>query len=83
MSKEIKLTDKEVEVLRVLSLLGYQWLARDEDNRLYTYIRKPENRVGYWFGSGLLYLKKVETSFDFIQWEDEDPTKIDDLLNGV
>lgn len=83
--KEYELTDREIEVLKVLSLLGYEWLARDENDGLYTYVGKPEKRTNcnYWNGASLVRLRKIESLFKFVKWTDDEPTKIDDLLKGV
>lgn len=83
--KEYELTDKEVEVLKELNTLGFNWIARDYDDELNAFTRKPKCRYEMWYAekgySNLINNDK--TLFSFIQWIDNEPTKIDDLLKGV
>lgn len=80
--KEIKLTDREIEVLEALKMLGYEWLVRDKDNDLYAYGDKPE-KDGFSWGGNFYIDMTLHDIFKFIKWEDGEPTKIDDLLKGV
>ncbi len=80
--EEIKLTDKEIEVLKALKTLGYEFLARDEDTELYAYIEKPD-KCSYDWGLVIgLFIDVNSDVFNFIKWEDKEPTNIDDLLKG-
>src|SRR5690554_1167873 len=47
--KEYNLTEREVETLKALQTLGYEWLVRDKDNRLFAYRHKPSKRNIAWF----------------------------------
>lgn len=78
---ETKLTDREAKVLKVLKILGYEWLARDINGALYGYEEKPKKRSFYWVSDILCSATKKDNElFNFIKWEDIKPTKIDDLL---
>lgn len=88
----MKLTDREIEVLKALKTLGYEWLARDKSNTLYvntlyTYLNKPTKNIFHeiWDDEldGYYFSIKENGLFNFIKWEDDEPTKIDDLLKGV
>lgn len=63
----------------------YTYMARDEDNQLSVYHRKPEKKSTYWLlpdnpnNARILYIRALNVSFDFIKWEDEEPWLIDDL----
>lgn len=82
--EDIKSADKEVEILKALNTLGYTYIARDKNGKLYAYENKPEKRTNFWLSYYRYYLiKKDEDLFNFIKWEDADPTNIDDLLKGV
>lgn len=67
--KEYELTSHEIEILKALKTLGYEWLARDEDGVLIAYCLKPEKTT-----------RVDENLFTFIKWEDDEPTNINDLL---
>lgn len=76
--KEIKLTDKEIEILKALKLLGFNFLARDENNDLYAYSKKPFilSLSIYWVTGDDEYVKVNSDAFTFIKWTDKEPTKI-------
>ena len=75
--KEIKLTDKEIEILKALKLLGFNFLARDENNDLYAYSKKPFIlSFIYWVTGDDEYVKVNSDAFTFIKWTDKEPTKI-------
>lgn len=80
--KEHNLTKREVEVLKELQTLGYEWLARDEDDKLFAYIPKPHKLNTIWRSSIVFNnLTRVdEDLFTFIKWEDKEPTNIKELL---
>lgn len=88
--KRYLFNDREIEIIKALKTLGYEWLARDydDDDALYVFTVKPERKNGYkmWFDSGeehYFFPIKEKELFNFIEWEDDEPTNIDDLLKGV
>lgn len=83
--KEIKLTDKEIEILKALKVLGYEFLSRDgvDYDSLYAYSEKPYKAGDYWIIDAGDYLKINSDFLDFIKWEDKEPKNIDDLLKGI
>lgn len=82
--KDIKLTDREIEILKALKLLGFNFLARDDSPYLHAYTDKPDKYSYYWesdYGDDV-YIDNNNNIFDFIKWEDKEPTNIDELLKG-
>lgn len=79
--KDIKLTNKEVEILKALRTLSYDFLVRDENGELYACKEKPERQLYYWYKDELTRIDK--DLFTFIKWEDEEPTNIDELLKEL
>ena len=83
-SKEIALTDDKKVILRNVDK-DYKWIARDRNNNLFLYKSKPKKYENSY------YMDKGYTSyefncfnhlFQFIKWEDEEPTLIEDLLKN-
>lgn len=74
-----ELSEKEIEVLKALKVLGLNWIARDEDNILYAYDSKPiKSSLGYDILGNWFHLNK--DLFSFITWQDEEATNIEELL---
>jgi hypothetical protein len=79
----IKMTLFEKSILECAVNHWYVWIARDENGYLYIYIDKPEKDESEWGVSlwdSCLDMNLFEDKFQFIQWEDEEPTYIPDLL---
>lgn len=70
------ITREEYELLKKYRELGYKWIARDANERLYVYRETPMKSSAIWSGTTRI----PEKYFTFIKWEDEKPTKIDDLI---
>ena len=70
----------EIDVLKALKTLGYEWLARDFDRELYAFVEKPEKGETTWFNHSHLNSYIDKDLFTFIKWEDEEPTNINELL---
>ena len=76
-----KLTEDEKVILRNLPK-EYKWIARDECTYMYLYTNKPvKNACRGWNGAGFARFIFPHL-FQFIQWEDEEPYLIEDLLKG-
>ena len=80
---KFELSKKEIEVLKALKVLDFEWIARDQDNELYAYVSKPIKKVAYFDGYGGKNTSLEKVLFPFITWEDEEATSIDELLNHV
>ncbi|MGX7099575.1 DUF1642 domain-containing protein [Globicatella sanguinis] len=70
------ITREEYELLKKYRELGYKWIARDANERLYVYRETPMKSSAIWSGTTHI----PEKYFTFIKWEDEKPTRIDDLI---
>ena len=80
------ITREEYELLIGYRAIGYKWIARDKNKMLYVYSHKPLKV------NSVRYTSSEETSYNYISyschadifksitWEDEKPTKIDDLI---
>lgn len=75
-----KLTEVEKVILRNLPK-KYKWIARDIDGCLYVYASKPKKGITMWESDGLPMIP-FDHLFQFIQWEDEEPYLIEELLKG-
>lgn len=73
-----KLTEDEKAILRNLPK-EYKWIARDIDGCLYVYASKPKKGITMWESDGLPMIP-FDHLFQFIQWEDDEPYLIEDLL---
>ena len=82
------ITQDERVILR--NIKGYTWLARDEDGRIFMYGAKPFKLTSKWLEMSH-HTSCLEMShhmscfnyshlFDFIQWTDDEPWNIYDLL---
>ncbi|HJI35514.1 MAG TPA: hypothetical protein OIL95_13805 [Coprobacillaceae bacterium] len=82
MQKEYKLTLLEHEVLSYLANKQYLYIARDEDGDLFVYKEKPIKNLNYWNADRCNQLIYFENKFNFIQWEDNEPVLIQNILNS-
>ena len=78
--KETKLTKDEKVILRNLPK-EYKWIARDLSGMVYIFIERPEKGQAIWYGCGQPMIPFYHL-FQFIEWEDEEPYLIEDLLKG-
>lgn len=74
-----ELTDAELEELMGLEELGFKYVARDADGKLYAYFEKPTKDGAYW-NSRDGQPVKLKEDFDFI--DDSEPWSIAWLLCG-
>ena len=73
-----RLTDDEKAILRN-SPKEYKWIARDLSGLVYIFIERPEKGQAIWYGCGQPMIPFYRL-FQFIQWEDEEPYSIEELL---
>lgn len=78
--EEPTITENEKVILR--NLPGkYEWIARDESGVLYIYHDKPKKKEFTWVvESGSRCLDLFDHLFKMVQWEDDEPWKVEDLL---
>lgn len=76
------ITSREKNFLDAL-LSNCKYIARDSNNELYIYNKKPERRDCDWCSDdGILFhilTRFFGNMFDFIKWEDEEPWSVEDL----
>ena len=82
-----KLTEDEKAILKVLLNEKFKWIAREDDEMLVVFERKPHKEkwvCSQWAcdeGSSIKeYMEIFSNLFQFIQWEDEEPYSIEELL---
>lgn len=79
--KPVKLSKFEYEYLKVAKKEGFNFIARDINNKLYGFSKRPKKRNITW-DSCDDYECMFESMFKFVKWEDEEPWKIDSILSN-
>ena len=76
-----KLTKDEKAILRIIPKT-FKWIVRSYENILFLYEDKPQKTRYYWESSlgNVESLMVFNHLFEYIKWEDELPTLIEDLL---
>lgn len=83
--KEIKLSETERAILNAIDE-NYNWICRDKDNRLVISRYRPSKVEHYnrWYATtdrdGDITRLPFTDLFKSIQWDDDEPYSIDDLL---
>jgi len=79
-----KINQEEYELLKEALSDGYKWIARDKHNLLCAHRHKPVKKnhwIQLYSGNGGNGYKGIgEHLFQFIQWEDEEPYNIQELI---
>lgn len=79
----IKLAKLEYDILKHLSdNTKYLYITRDRSNGLFLYGMEPTKGDGYWNGKYYAGMSAFNKLFQFIQWEDENPTSIKEVLEN-
>lgn len=84
----VKLIRVEHEILRYLYKRDYRYIAREESERVIAFKGRPHKiTCGTWNTIsdekiGFLNLYDFSNLFQFVQWEDSEPTAIEDVLNN-
>ena len=84
--EQFEITKFEKQILKRLKKRGGKYIVREKNKRICGFIEKPhkDTRFCIWchntemFCDALLFMDL----FPFIKWEDEEPTKIDDVLEN-
>lgn len=81
---EITLTDKQVEILKALNLLGYKYIAHDKNKEIAAYFSEPyKGRKSWEAGAFRLEIHSAnarEVIFPLVSWDDDEPLYIADVL---
>ena len=76
-----KINKEEYEILKGLDV-EWNWIARDKDRELYKFLEKPRKvNYFYWKDPENTWLRMDGDNFQFIQWEDEEPYEIAELID--
>ena len=78
------ITREEYGWLNIYRSEGFKWIIRDKNKWLYVYDTEPEKRECEWRAtkpnSNADYIEEGYRLFPCVTWEDEEPTRIDDLI---
>lgn len=80
----VKLSRLEYEILKWEKKEGYKYIARTSSNSLFFYANKP-NKLNYCWVSkdnNDEFFGMFNKLFQFIQWEDAEPTSIQEVLEN-
>lgn len=80
--KRQEYTEEQKEIFKALKLLGFNYIARDEDDDLVAYDVRPNKAKAWWYNKSRYnaYTNRVfNKQLDFIKWEDEEPFEIPTL----
>lgn len=79
----VKLTKLEYDILKYLvDYTKYLYITRDRCNGLFLYGMEPSKGDGCWHGKSYAGIISFNKLFQFVQWEDEEPTSIEDVLKN-
>ena len=79
--KKLVISEDEKAILRNVPK-HYNWIARDKCGTICVFIDKPHKSGLGWGGNFFEVLVLFGHLFQFIQWEDEEPYLIEELLKG-
>lgn len=79
----IKLTRTEYSLLRHVYKLNYKYIARDKDGDISLYLDEPDKDLltEIWHGKEYEFTL-FNNLFQFIKWQDKEPTLIKEVLNN-
>lgn len=82
--EHIKLTRFEYEILcHLFKNKQYKFIVRERNGYLYAYINKPRKYDKAWQAlTCMRSMSLFDDLFQFIQWEDEEPTSIEEVLKN-
>lgn len=79
----VKLTRLEYDNLKYISEnTKYLYITRDRCNGLFLYGMEPSKGNGCWNGKSYAGMTTFNKLFQFVKWEDKEPTSIKDVLNN-
>ena len=80
----VKLTELEHGILEyLLEKRQYRFVVRERNDCLYIYKSNPKKEADCWKSLSLCReLGPFNKLFQFVQWEDSEPTAIEDVLNN-
>lgn len=80
--KKYKLTQNTYNLLTLMN--DNWWLAKNKNGQVFAHYIKPDKDETFWYGRGNgctnMYFEKA--NFSFLDWEDEEPLQVKDILNN-
>lgn len=81
--KKYKVSQLEYDILKYLSdNTTHRYIIRDNYRNIYLFDKKPKKSGGIWYGNGAHSMAVFNKLFQFVQWEDKEPTSIQDVLKN-
>lgn len=81
----IKVNKLEYDILKYLSdNTVHMYITRDGNGNIFLYDVEPEksNSAPWWTGRGMCHMNMFNKLFQFVQFEDEEPRAIKDILES-
>lgn len=87
--KKKQWSEEEIKIAKACKTLGYNWLARDKDQTLFGYYKKPKlqrilsdglTTICWAPNNDSMYGEILKNHFPNIKWEDEEPTAVDEII---
>ena len=81
----VKLTRFEYDILKYLSdNTKYMYIVRDGNGNIFLYDEEPQKSESapWWTARGMCHTSMFNKLFQFVQWEDSEPTSIEDVLKN-
>lgn len=83
--ERVKLTKLEYDILKYLSdNTRHMYITRDGNGNIFLYDVEPEKSKSapWWTGRGMCHMGMFNKLFQFVQFEDEEPRAIKDILES-
>lgn len=82
--EQYEISTLEKEILKRAKAKEYNYITKDRNKKIYIFNEEPEKISYEWIlRNGKCYgLRIFNDLFQFVTWKDEEPTKIDDVLNN-
>lgn len=81
----VKLTRFEYDILKYLSdNTKHMYIVRDGNGNIFLYDEEPQKSESapWWTGRGMCHTSMFNKLFQFVQWSDEQPTSIKEVLEN-
>lgn len=81
----IKLSRLEFELLKYFKGNGFEYIVIDKNQKcVHIYTNKPKrDKICWFYESGdVEFLRLFKDRFQFVKWEDKEPTSIQDILEN-